>query len=63
MIRARGFSLIEVLLATTLLAVGVGLAFATLRSATVATERAEDMAQRRMPMTMQGWETRLNRFI
>ncbi|HEX4853527.1 type II secretion system protein GspJ [Arenimonas sp.] len=46
MIRARGFSLIEVLLATTLLAVGVGLAFATLRNATVATSRAEDMAQR-----------------
>ena len=24
---------------------------------------AEDMAQRRIPMTMQDWETRLNRFI
>jgi hypothetical protein len=24
---------------------------------------AEDMAQRKMPMTMQDWETRLNRFI
>lgn len=46
MIRARGFSLIEVLLATTLLAVGIGLAFATLRNATVATSRAEDLAQR-----------------
>lgn len=42
----RGFSLVEVLLATTLLAAGIALAFATLRSATVATERAEDMAQR-----------------
>lgn len=43
---ARGFSLIEVLLATVLLATGMALAFATLRSATVATERAEAMAQR-----------------
>lgn len=42
----RGFSLIEVLLATTLLAAGVALAFATLRNATVATGRAEEMAQR-----------------
>lgn len=42
----RGFSLIEVLLATTLLAAGLALAFATLRSATVATERAESVAQR-----------------
>lgn len=42
----RGFSLVEVLLATTLLAAGVALAFATLRNATVATGRAEDMAQR-----------------
>ena len=24
---------------------------------------AEDMAQRKIPMTMQDWETRLNRFI
>jgi len=24
---------------------------------------AEDMAMRQIPMTMQGWETRLNRFI
>jgi hypothetical protein len=24
---------------------------------------AEDMAQRKMPMTMQDWETRLNRFV
>jgi general secretion pathway protein J len=44
--RRRGFSLVEVLLATTLLAAGVALAFATLRNATVATGRAEDMAQR-----------------
>lgn len=42
----RGFSLIEVLLATTLLAAGVALAFATLRNATVATGRAEEAAQR-----------------
>ena len=42
----RGFSLVEVLLATMLLAAGIGLAFATLRNATVATGRAEDMAQR-----------------
>ncbi|GAB2490007.1 prepilin-type N-terminal cleavage/methylation domain-containing protein [Arenimonas alkanexedens] len=42
----RGFSLIEVLLATALLAAGIALAFATLRNATVATGRAEDMAQR-----------------
>ena len=26
-------------------------------------EIAEDMAKRRIPMTMQDWETRLNRFI
>jgi general secretion pathway protein J len=44
--RHRGFSLVEVLLATTLLAAGVALAFATLRNATVATGRAEDLAQR-----------------
>lgn len=44
--RRRGFSLVEVLLATALLAAGVALAFATLRNATVATSRAEDMAQR-----------------
>jgi general secretion pathway protein J len=44
--RARGFSLIEVLLSLVLLAVGLGLAFATLRNATIATERAETAAQR-----------------
>jgi general secretion pathway protein J len=45
-IRARGFSLVEVMLATALLAAGIALAFATLGSATVATERAEAAAQR-----------------
>lgn len=44
--RAAGFSLIEVLLATALLAAGLALAFATLVNATRATERAETMAQR-----------------
>ena len=44
--RARGFSLVEVLLAVTLLAAGIGLAFATLRNASQATARAEDIAQR-----------------
>ena len=43
---ARGFSLIEVMLSLVLLAAGIGLAFATLRNATVATERAETSAQR-----------------
>ena len=43
---ARGFSLIEVMLSLVLLAAGIGLAFATLRNATVATERAETGAQR-----------------
>ncbi|MFY2763301.1 prepilin-type N-terminal cleavage/methylation domain-containing protein [Arenimonas sp. MALMAid1274] len=46
MSRARGFSLIEVLLATVLLAAGMALAFSTLSNATVATERAEALAQR-----------------
>lgn len=44
--RARGFSLIEVMLATALLATGIGLAFATFANAAKATERAEEMAQR-----------------
>lgn len=44
--RLRGFSLIEVLLATALLAAGIALAFATLSNATVATERSESLAQR-----------------
>lgn len=44
--RVGGFSLIEVLLATALLAAGMALAFATLGQATIATERAETAAQR-----------------
>jgi general secretion pathway protein J len=44
--RATGFSLIEVLLATALLATGLTLAFGTLLNASRATERAESMAQR-----------------
>jgi general secretion pathway protein J len=46
MSRARGFSLVEVLLATALLAAGIGLAFATFANASRATERAEAAAQR-----------------
>lgn len=42
----RGFTLIEVLLATAVLAAGLALAFATLRAATVSAQRAEDIAQR-----------------
>jgi general secretion pathway protein J len=42
----RGFSLVEVMLATALLATGIALAFATFANATRATERAEQMAQR-----------------
>nr|WP_257644301.1 prepilin-type N-terminal cleavage/methylation domain-containing protein [Luteimonas salinisoli] len=44
--RERGFTLIEVLLATVLLAAGLALAFATLRAATATVERGEDLAQR-----------------
>lgn len=44
--RTAGFSLVEVMLATALLAVGLALAFAALVNATRATERAESMAQR-----------------
>jgi len=44
--QARGFSLIEVLLATMLLAAGLALAFATLRAATVTATRGEQIAQR-----------------
>jgi general secretion pathway protein J len=44
--RARGFTLVEVMLSLVLLAAGIGLAFATLRNATLATERAETGAQR-----------------
>ena len=43
---ARGFTLIEVLLATVLLAAGLALAFATLRSATAMAQRGEALAQR-----------------
>lgn len=46
MTRTRGFSLVEVLLATALLATGIALAFATFANAAKATERAEQMAQR-----------------
>ncbi|MET0581204.1 MAG: prepilin-type N-terminal cleavage/methylation domain-containing protein [Pseudoxanthomonas sp.] len=42
----RGFTLIEVLLATVLLAAGLALAFATLRSATAMVQRGELTAQR-----------------
>lgn len=44
--RAAGFSLIEVLLATVLLAAGLALAFATLRSSTAMVGRGEAIAQR-----------------
>lgn len=43
---ARGFTLIEVLLATVLLAAGLTLAFATLRSAGAISQRGEAMATR-----------------
>lgn len=44
--QSHGFTLIEVLLATLLLAGGLALAFATLRSATALVQRGEAMAQR-----------------
>jgi general secretion pathway protein J len=44
--RQRGFTLIEVLLATTVLAAGLALGFATLRAATASANRAEAIAQR-----------------
>lgn len=44
--RARGFTLIEVLLATVLLAAGLAVAFATLGAATRSTQRGEALAQR-----------------
>jgi general secretion pathway protein J len=44
--RARGFTLIEVILATVLLAAGLALAFATLSAATRTAQRGEAMAQR-----------------
>lgn len=43
---ARGFTLIEILLATVLLAAGLALAFATLRAATATAQRGETLAQR-----------------
>lgn len=43
---ARGFTLIEVLLATVLLAAGLALAFATLRTSTTMVSRGEAIAQR-----------------
>ena len=42
----HGFTLIEVLLATLLMAAGLALAFATLRSATTMVQRGEGIAQR-----------------
>ena len=44
--QSRGFTLIEVLLATLLLAGGLALAFATLRSATAMVQRGEAIVQR-----------------
>jgi general secretion pathway protein J len=44
--RARGFTLIEAVLATSLLAMGLALAFGILRGATGATARAETASQR-----------------
>lgn len=44
--RQRGFTLIEILFATALLAAGLALAFATLRAATATVERGEALAQR-----------------
>ena len=43
--RGRGFTLIEVLVATALLAAGLALGFATLRAATATVERGEEMAR------------------
>ena len=43
---ARGFTLIEVVIASSLLAVGLALVFASIRGATRATERSEVQAQR-----------------
>src|SRR5690606_33395796 len=44
--RQRGFTLIEILLATTLLAAGLALGFATLRAATATVDRGEALAER-----------------
>lgn len=46
MTRRRGFTLIEMLLATALLAMGMALAFAALHSAMASVERAEGLADR-----------------
>lgn len=43
--RGRGFTLVEVLLATVLLAAGLALAFATLRAATASAGRGEQIAR------------------
>jgi len=54
--RAAGFTLIEVLLATVLLAAGLTLAFATLRSAGTISQRGEAMAARSERMrTVEGF--------
>lgn len=42
----RGFTLLEILVATSLLAAGLALGFATLRAATASVERGERIAQR-----------------
>ncbi|WP_425491762.1 prepilin-type N-terminal cleavage/methylation domain-containing protein [Luteimonas saliphila] len=44
--RQRGFTLLEILLATTLLAAGLALGFATLRAATATVDRGEALAAR-----------------
>jgi len=44
--KTKGFTLIEVLLATMLLALGLAMAFATLRAATATSQRGEALAQR-----------------
>lgn len=44
--RERGFTLLEILVATTLLALGLALGFATLRAATATVERGEAIAER-----------------
>ena len=44
--RVGGFTLLEVLLATSLLAAGMALAFATLRVAAATTERGEALVER-----------------
>jgi len=45
-LRQRGFTLLEILLATTLLAAGLALGFATLRAATATVDRGEALADR-----------------